>query len=100
MIDETRLFSAESEQAVIGGLLLAPEKALDRIGALRPHHFYTEARLISSRTSISVTVVVSYAWPQKVSRRLGRCGEEMCRQATQQIGARCRQSWLVEAIPS
>lgn len=42
-MNETPLFSLESEQSVIGAFLLNSERAIDRIGALRPHHFYVEA---------------------------------------------------------
>lgn len=37
-----RLYSPESEQAVIGGLLIDPN-AVDRLGALRPEHCYDDA---------------------------------------------------------
>lgn len=46
-MQEQQLFSIESEQSVIGSFLLNPERTIDRIGALKPHHFYHEAnRLI------------------------------------------------------
>lgn len=45
-LDFTRLHSNESEQSVIGGLLLQDPEAIDRIGALRPAHFFTEAHRI------------------------------------------------------
>ena len=45
MIDYSRLYSTESEQSVIGALLLDPLSS-DRIGALRPEHFYTESHRI------------------------------------------------------
>ena len=43
MIDYARLHSPDSEQAVLGALLLPGSTATDRIGALRPGHFFTEA---------------------------------------------------------
>ena len=49
MIDIARLHSPESEQSVIGALLIDPACA-DRLGALRPDHCYSEAnRLILAR---------------------------------------------------
>lgn len=43
-----RLYSPDSEQCVIGALLIDRD-AIDRIGRLRPEHFYAEAhRLIFS----------------------------------------------------
>ena len=44
--DYSRVHSVESEQSVIGGLLLQDSEAIDRIGALRPAHFFTEAHRI------------------------------------------------------
>jgi len=41
-IDYTRLHSEESEQSVLGALLHDPESS-DRLGALKPEHFFTEA---------------------------------------------------------
>lgn len=41
----SRLYSPESEQSVIGGLLLSPDSA-DQIGALRPDHFFVESHRI------------------------------------------------------
>lgn len=45
MIDYSRLYSTESEQSVLGALLLDP-LAADRLGALRPEHFYTESHRV------------------------------------------------------
>ena len=45
MIDYARLYSLESEQSVIGALLLDP-LAADRIGALKPEHFYHDGHRI------------------------------------------------------
>ena len=46
LTDFSRLHSTESEQSVIGGLLLQDQEAIDRIGALRPAHFFTEAHRV------------------------------------------------------
>lgn len=47
-MSEFRLHSQDSEQSIIGALLLDPE-SIDSIGSLRPEHFYDEAhRLILS----------------------------------------------------
>ena len=45
MIDYSRLHSLESEQSIIGALLIDP-LAADRLGALRPEHFYNEAHRV------------------------------------------------------
>ena len=44
-MSEIRLHSDESEQAILGALLIDPS-ACDRLGALRPDHFYSEAHRI------------------------------------------------------
>ena len=55
-MSEIRLFSLESEQSIIGALLLDP-KSIDSLGALRPEHFYDEAhRLILSEIMAMVAV--------------------------------------------
>lgn len=41
-IDYTRLHSLDSEQAVLGALLLPGSTAFDRIGQLKPNHFFSE----------------------------------------------------------
>ena len=65
MIDYARLYSLESEQSVIGALLLDPLSA-DRIGALKPEHCYHEShrvilgeiiRMIASGKPIDVITV-------------------------------------------
>lgn len=48
-----RLASPEAEMSVLGGLLINPEAA-DRIGALRPEHFWSEAH----RTIMSVMLAM------------------------------------------
>ena len=45
-IDFTRLHSTDSEQSVLGALLLPGSNAIDRIGQLKPGHFFTEAHRI------------------------------------------------------
>ena len=45
MIDYSRLHSLESEQSVIGALLIDPLSA-DRIGALKPEHCYHESHRV------------------------------------------------------
>ena len=45
MIDYSRLHSLESEQSIIGALLIDP-LAADRLGALKPEHFYNEAHRV------------------------------------------------------
>jgi replicative DNA helicase len=47
MIDYSRLHSNDAEQSVLGALLIPGADAVDRIGSLKPGHFFTEAhRLI------------------------------------------------------
>lgn len=49
MIDYARLHSNDAEQSVLGALLLPGSNAVDRLGNLKPGHFFTEAhRLIFS----------------------------------------------------
>ena len=45
MIDYSRLHSLESEQSIIGALLIDP-LAVDRLGSLRPEHCYNEAHRV------------------------------------------------------
>ena len=45
MIDYSRLHSLESEQSIIGALLIDP-LAADRLGSLRPEHCYNEAHRV------------------------------------------------------
>ena len=55
-MSEIRLYSMESEQSILGALLLDP-KSIDSLGALRPEHFYDEAhRLILSEIMAMVAV--------------------------------------------
>ena len=65
MIDYARLYSLESEQSVIGALLIDPLSA-DRIGALKPEHCYHEShrvilgeiiRMIASGKPVDVITV-------------------------------------------
>ena len=54
MEDFRRLHSADSEQALIGALLIDP-LAADRLGALRPDHFFVEAnRLIITEIMLMI----------------------------------------------
>ena len=45
-VDYSRLHSPDCEQAVLGALLLPGSNAIDRIGQLKPGHFFTEAHRI------------------------------------------------------
>lgn len=46
-LDYSRLYSNDAEQSVLGALLLPGSNAVDRLGNLKPSHFFTEAhRLI------------------------------------------------------
>ena len=45
MIDYSRLHSLESEQSIIGALLIDP-LAVDRLGSLRPEHCYNESHRV------------------------------------------------------
>ena len=55
-MSEIRLHSLESEQSILGALLLDPH-SIDSIGALRPEHLYDEAhRLILSEIMAMVAV--------------------------------------------
>ena len=65
MIDYSRLHSLESEQSIIGALLIDP-LAADRLGSLRPEHCYNEShrvilaeilRMVSSGKPVDVITV-------------------------------------------
>ncbi len=73
-IDYTRLHSPESEQSVLGALMLPGSNAVDRIGTLKPGHFFTEAhRLIFAEIMAMVAQAIAVD-PVTVAERLDAAG--------------------------
>lgn len=75
LTDYTRLHSTESEQSVIGGLLLQDSEAIDRIGALRPAHFFTEAHRVIFSTILAMSAENQPIDVITVAERLDSAGQ-------------------------
>ncbi len=75
LTDYTRLHSTESEQSVIGGLLLQDPEAIDRIGALRPAHFFTEAHRVIFSTILAMSAENQPIDVITVAERLDSAGQ-------------------------
>lgn len=73
--DYTRLHSTESEQSVIGGLLLQDTEAIDRVGALRPAHFFTEAHRVIFSAILSMAAENQPIDVITVAERLDAAGQ-------------------------
>lgn len=74
MIDYTRLHSPDSEHAVIGALLLPGSNAIDRIGQLKPGHFFSEAHRIIFGEIIAMAAQGQPTDPVTVAERLDVAG--------------------------
>lgn len=73
-IDYVRLHSIDAEQSVLGALLIPGECAIDRIGLLKPGHFFTEAhRLIFGEILAMVSRAIAID-PVTVAERLDTSG--------------------------
>lgn len=74
MIDYTRLHSPDSEHAVIGALLMPGSNAIDRIGQLKPGHFFSEAHRIIFGEIIAMAEQGQPTDPVTVAERLDVAG--------------------------
>lgn len=74
MIDFARLHSPDSEQAVLGALLIPGANAVDRIGQLKPGHFFTEAHRIIFGEIVSMAAQALAIDPVTVAERLDIAG--------------------------
>lgn len=74
MIDYARLHSPDSEQAVLGALLLPGSSAVDRIGQLKPGHFFTEAHRLIFSEIIAMAAQGLALDPVTVAERLDIAG--------------------------
>ncbi len=74
MIDYARLHSPDSEQAVLGALLLPGSNAVDRIGQLKPGHFFTEAHRIIFGEIVAMAAQAMAIDPVTVAERLDVAG--------------------------
>lgn len=73
-IDYTRLHSPDSEQSVLGALLIPGANAIDRIGQLKPGHFFTEAHRIIFGEIVAMAAQAMAIDPVTVAERLDTAG--------------------------
>ncbi len=73
-IDYSRLHSTDSEQSVLGALLLPGSNAIDRIGHLKPGHFFTEAHRIIFGEIVAMAAQAMAVDPVTVAERLESSG--------------------------
>jgi replicative DNA helicase len=73
-VDFARLHSTDSEQAVLGALLLPGSNAVDRIGQLKPGHFFTEAHRIIFAEIVAMAAQAIAIDPVTVAERLDVAG--------------------------
>lgn len=73
-IDFTRLHSADAEQSVLGALMIPGSDAVDRIGKLRPGHFFTEAHRVIFAEIVSMAAQGLAVDPVTVAERLDSAG--------------------------
>lgn len=73
-IDYTRLHSPDSEQSVLGALLIPGANAIDRIGQLKPGHFFTEAHRIIFGEIVAMAAQAIAIDPVTVAERLDTAG--------------------------
>lgn len=74
LLDYSRLHSPADEQSVLGALLLPGSNAVDRIGALKPGHFFTEAHRIIFGQIIAMAAQGHPIDPVTVAERLDSAG--------------------------
>lgn len=74
MIDHSRLHSIDSEQSILGSLLMNPAAA-DCLGALKPEHFYNEANRAIYRRLIQMIGHGDPVDPVTVAEALDIAGE-------------------------
>lgn len=73
-IDFTRLHSPESEMSVLGALLIPGSNAVDRIGQLKPGHFFSEAHRIIFGEIMTMAAQAIAIDPVTVAERLDAAG--------------------------
>lgn len=69
-IDYSRLHSPDSEQSVLGALLMPAANAVDRIGQLKPGHFFNEAHRLIFTEIVSMAAQGIAVDPVTVAERL------------------------------
>lgn len=74
MIDYARLHSPDSEQAVLGALLSPGSNAVDRIGQLKPGHFFSEAHRVIFGEIVAMAAQAIAIDPVTVAERLDAAG--------------------------
>ena len=73
-LDYSRLHSLDSEHSVLGALLTPGSSAIDRIGALKPGHFFTEAHRIIFSEIMAMAAQAIAVDPVTVAERLDAAG--------------------------
>ncbi len=73
-IDYTRLHSSDSEQSVLGAMLIPGSNAVDRIGQLKPGHFFTEAHRMIFAEIVAMAAQGIAVDPVTVAERLETAG--------------------------
>lgn len=73
-LDYSRLHSPADEQSVLGALLLPGSNAVDRIGALKPGHFFSEAHRVIFGQIIAMAAQGQPIDPVTVAERLDAAG--------------------------
>lgn len=74
LLDYSRLYSPADEQSVLGALLLPGSNAVDRIGALKPGHFFSETHRIIFGEIIAMAAQGHPIDPVTVAERLDAAG--------------------------
>lgn len=73
-IDHSRLHSPDSEQSVLGALLIPGANAVDRIGNLKPGHFFTESHRLIFAEVVTMAAQGIAVDPVTVAERLEAAG--------------------------
>lgn len=73
-IDYARMHSTDAEQSVIGALLLPGSNAVDRIGHLKPGHFFSEAHRVIFSEILTMAAQSQAVDPVTVAERLDSAG--------------------------
>ena len=73
-VDYTRLHSHDSEQSVLGALLIPGANVVDRIGNLKPGHFFTESHRLIFAEIVTMAAQGVAVDPVTVAERLEAAG--------------------------
>lgn len=73
-VDYSRLHSPDSEQSVLGALLMPGANAVDRIGQLKPGHFFNEAHRVIFGEILAMAAQGQPTDPVTVAERLDVAG--------------------------